>query len=98
MRVRIAGIPAPYTLATDILVVDETENYYIVDGDDARIIPLGRPELLSIMGFFDPVQSPRWHTIDTVARAIHRADSHADRNQAVAVAHISDPSAFGLAD
>ena len=57
MRVRLAGIPAAYTLATDVMVVDEDDNLYLIGCEEPAVTPLDDSDTMLIMGFYEPVQS-----------------------------------------
>ncbi|MCO5177275.1 MAG: hypothetical protein M9890_09935 [Thermomicrobiales bacterium] len=70
MYVRLAGVPASYTVATDVIVVDANDHHYLVGGPEHVVTPLTSAETMLVMGFYEPVQSHQWHDIESVARAL----------------------------
>ncbi len=80
MQVRLAGVPAAYTVAAGLLVVDANENHYLVARDEPAVTRLNRGEAMLIMSFYEPVQSMRWHSIEAVAKALRDADGSARPN------------------
>ena len=70
MRVRLAGIPAAYTTATDVMVVDEEHNLYLVGRDDLAVTPLNHDDAMLVAGFYEPVHVLDWSELDTLIRVI----------------------------
>ena len=73
MRIRLAGVPAPYTVASDLLVVDEAEHYYLLGEGTPALTPLTPEDAMSITGYYEPVESARWLRAADVIEALQAA-------------------------
>jgi hypothetical protein len=74
MRVRLTGVPASYTIATDLMVVDEEGNLYLASREQPGITQLDEADAMLVAGFYEPVQACDWREVDAFLRVIHLDD------------------------
>jgi hypothetical protein len=86
MRIRLAGVPASYTTATDLMVMDEDGNLYLASRDQPGITQLSQPDALLVAGFYEPAVTCDWHEIDAFLHII-RLNDDADGASELASLH-----------
>lgn len=70
MRYQIIGLPAPFSMAIDLVVVDCAGNFGLVACHPYRFTSLTRSDAAAIMGFYDAAQNTGWWTLDELAHRL----------------------------
>lgn len=78
MRYTIIGLPASFSLSSDVVVKDLWGNIGLLSCNPVAFTVLPRSDLATIMGFYDAAADTGWWTLDELALrlfpALHAGD------------------------
>lgn len=67
MRYTIIGLPASFSLADDVVVVDSCGAYGLLGRAPARLTPLTHNDVGLVMGFYERAEDTGWRTLNELA-------------------------------
>jgi hypothetical protein len=70
MRYRVIGLPAPYAVAAEVVVVDRRGTFCLLNPEQFQLTELPPSEARAIMGFFEPAEHAGWWSLDELARKL----------------------------
>jgi hypothetical protein len=70
MRYRVIGLPAPYAVAAEVVVVDRRGTFCLLNPEQFQLTELPSSDARAIMGFFEPAEHAGWWTLDELARRL----------------------------
>jgi hypothetical protein len=64
MLYRLAAVPALHSDTADIIIVDQRDTFYLLDGSRRSLVQLNRTDVRAAMTFFEPSCASSWHRIE----------------------------------
>jgi hypothetical protein len=67
MRYTIIGLPASFSLADDVVVMDSRGAYGLLGREPARLTPLTHDDVELVMSFYEPAENIGWRPLNELA-------------------------------